>query len=136
MTGVEDALSRVALFSGMSARDRKSLAAAMVERTFPAGSVITEAGKGGIGFFVVDEGTATVHVGGEDRRTLGPGDHFGEIALIDEGTRSARITTDSDLRCYGVTAWEFRPFVKEHPDLAWALLQVLVQRLREAESRD
>jgi CRP-like cAMP-binding protein len=100
MTGAEDALSRAALFSGMSVRDRRRLAASMTERTFAAGSVVTEVGRGGIGFFIIGEGTATVHLGGEERQTLGPGDHFGEVALIDEGTRSARVTADTVLRCF------------------------------------
>ena len=64
-------------------------------------------------------------VGGEHRATLGPGDHFGEIALIDDGTRSASIVAATDLLCYGMTPWEFRPFVEEYPQVAWALLRRL-----------
>jgi CRP/FNR family transcriptional regulator len=67
--------------------------------------------------------------------TLGPGDYFGEIALIDNGPRSATIVATTDLRCRGMTAWEFRPFVQEHPEMAWHLLESLVARLREAEER-
>lgn len=135
MSGVEDAISRVPLFSQLSGKERKELAGSMKERTFSAGSVITDVGQGAVGFFIIDDGTATVEAGGDKRRVLKGGDYFGEIALIDEGTRTAKITADSDLHCYGMTSWEFRPFVQTHPDVAWALLQTLAQRVREAEGR-
>ena len=67
--------------------------------------------------------------------TLGPGDYFGEMALIDDGARSADIVADTELRCYCMTAWSFRPFVRNHPDLAWALLEAMVGRVREAQAR-
>jgi len=105
----------------------------MKERTFPAGTVITEIGEDGVGFFIIDSGTATVVVGDNPVRTLTGGDHFGEIALIDDGPRTARVTADSELRCFGLTSWEFRPFVHDHPDVAWALLQTLAQRVRDAQ---
>ena len=88
-------------------------------------------GEGGVGFFVIAKGHAKVTVGGELRRTLGPGDHFGEIALIDGQARTATVTAEEELHCLGMTAWEFRPFVREHPDIAWALLETLVARMRE-----
>lgn len=129
-----EALQRVPLLSRLEPRDLKALASEMQERVFPAGAEITVAGQSGVGFFVIDEGTATVRVGDRQVGTLGPGDHFGEIALIDQGTRSANVTADGELRCFGMTAWVFRPFVRAHPDLAWALLESLAARLREAQA--
>lgn len=129
-----EALERVPLLSRLDARDLKALAANMQERVFCAGTAITTAGQSGVGFFVIEEGTATVSVGDRAVRTLGPGDHFGEIALIDKGARSADITTDTELRCLGMTSWTFRPFVRDHPDLAWSLMEGLAARLREAEA--
>ncbi len=135
MSGVEDVISRVPMFAKLARKDLKSLAASMKERTFTTGTVITEPGQSGVGFFVIESGSATVTVGGENRRTLKAGDYFGEIALIDDGPRTARITADTDVRCYGLTAWDFRPFVQAHPDVAWSLLETLARRVREAESR-
>jgi len=132
MTVVEDAINRVPLFERLSKRDRKGLAASMRERTFAAGTVITEVGQDGIAFFIIDSGTASVVAGGKPRRTLKTGDYFGEIALIDGGGRTAEVTAETDLHCYGLTAWEFRPFVQANPDVAWALLQSLAQKVREA----
>jgi CRP-like cAMP-binding protein len=135
MSVIEDAIAKVPLFSGLSSKDRKSLASTMRERTFPAGAVITEAGKEGIGFFIIASGTATVSVAGQVRRQLGQGDYFGEIALIDEGTRTAEVRADTDLHCLGLTSWEFRPFVRDRPELAWPLMESLVRRIRELEGR-
>jgi len=97
---------------------------------------MTSEGSGGAGFFVITEGNATVSVGGEVKSTLGPGDYFGEIALIDEGTRTASITAATDVTAYGMTSWEFKPFVEDHPQVAWALLKTLAQRLRAAQAHE
>src|SRR5688500_1462339 len=128
-----DVLRQVPLFSELGDRELQKLAGHFKERTFPEGSAVTMEGGTGTGFFVVVEGNATVSVSGEQRGTLGPGDSFGEIALVDEGTRSATIRAATDLRCYGLTAWEFRPFVEEHPQVAWPLLKQMARRLREAQ---
>jgi CRP/FNR family cyclic AMP-dependent transcriptional regulator len=131
-----EALRKVPLFPGLSDDDLERLARQMKERRFAEGAPVTTEGAGAAGFFVIVEGNATVSVGGEVRATLGPGDYFGEIALIDEGTRSATITAATDLLCYGLTVWEFKPFVEEHPEVAWALLQTLAQRLRDAQAHE
>ncbi|HEX3292785.1 MAG TPA: cyclic nucleotide-binding domain-containing protein [Solirubrobacterales bacterium] len=134
MPEMDDTLSRVPLFSGIKPKELKKLGKRMTERSFNEGDEITREGESGIGFFVIEEGNATVSVGGNIVRTLGPGEHFGEVALIDSGPRSATIIAGTDLRCRGMSAWEFRPFVEEHPEVAWALLETLVGRLRAAES--
>ena len=135
MADVVEIFARVPLFAGMREKDLRQLAQRLTARRFREGQTITVQGQGGIGFFVIEEGTAAVEVEGELVRTLGPGDYFGEVALIDSGPRSATVTATSDLRCRGLTAWEFRPFVHEHPQVAWELLQYLVARLRDAEAR-
>ena len=124
------------LFADLGEEDLETLANQMKARTFKEGAAVTSEGLGGAGFFVIVDGNANVSVGNEQRGTLGPGDYFGEMALIDEGMRSATITAATDLRCYGLTAWEFRPFVEEHPQVAWALLQTLTRRLREAQAHE
>jgi CRP-like cAMP-binding protein len=101
------------------------------ERTFRSGSTVTSEGQGGVGFFVIEDGTATVTIGGEERRHLGAGDYFGELALIDDSPRSATIVADSDLRCWGLTSWEFRPLVESNAPIAWSMLQTMAKQLRE-----
>jgi CRP/FNR family transcriptional regulator, cyclic AMP receptor protein len=135
-TSPTEALRKVPLFAGLSEDDLERLARQMKERRFAEGSTVTAEGAGGAGFFVIIDGNATVVVGDEERARLGPGDYFGEIALIDEGMRSATINADSDLLCYGMTAWEFRPFIEEHPQIAWAMLQTMARRLRESQAHE
>jgi CRP/FNR family cyclic AMP-dependent transcriptional regulator len=128
-------LKRVPLFSDLDDRDLKQVARSMKERTFSAGDIVTEEGKGGIGFFVIADGTAKVSIGGQDVRTFGTGDYFGEIGLVADIDRTATITAESDLHCFGMTSWDFRPLVETNASIAWKMLQVMAQRLKEAEAR-
>jgi CRP-like cAMP-binding protein len=128
-------IASVPLFGALAPKDVQQIARSFKERTFSAGDVIAEEGKGGVGFFVIEAGTAKVTVRGEERATLGPGSYFGEVALIDDGARTATVTAETELRCYGLTSWEFRPLVEMNPSIAWHMLQTLAQRLREAEQR-
>jgi len=134
MTGVEDAIAKVPMFAHLPAKERKHLAASFKERVFPAGTVISEAGEAGVGFFIIGSGTASVVVAGKLRRTLTSGDFFGEMALIEDWVRTATVTADSELRCYGLTAWDFRPMVETHPEVGWALLVTMARRIRELEA--
>jgi len=131
-----DLLKKVPLFAGLDDKELQQIATSMRERRFKSGDTVTQEGAGGVGFFVVQEGEAEVNVGGESKGSVGPGDYFGEIALIDEGTRSATITAATDVTAYGMTSWEFKPFVEDHPQVAWALLKTLAQRLRAAQAQD
>jgi len=135
MTTPEEVLARVPLFSMLSKKDLANLARNAHDRTFPTGAVLTEEQESGVTFGVIMEGRASVSVRGRPARTLGPGDYFGEMALIDHSYRSATITAETDLHCLMFTAWVFRPFALEHPETAWALLEMMVQRVRDAESR-
>ncbi|MDX6397274.1 MAG: family transcriptional regulator, cyclic receptor protein [Gaiellaceae bacterium] len=130
-----ETLARVPLFAGLDQRDLGRIADTFKERNYAAGDAIATEGQGGAGFFVIGEGTAKVTVGGEDRGTLGPGDYFGEIALIDEGARTATVTADSDMTTYAMTFWEFRPIVETDARIAWKLVQALAHKLRESEAR-
>jgi CRP/FNR family transcriptional regulator len=130
-----DTLASVPLFSGLGRKELKRLVDRMSERTFAEGEVAVEEGRGGAGFWMIEDGSATVSIGGEIIRTLGSGDYFGEVALLDDGPRSATVTAGTDMRCLGMASWEFRPFVLEHPELALTMLQTLARRLREAEAR-
>jgi CRP/FNR family transcriptional regulator, cyclic AMP receptor protein len=130
--GAADLLKRVPLFSDLDRKELDRIAASMKERTFSAGDTVTAEGSSGVGFFVIESGNAKVTVGGQDRRTLGPGDYFGEVALLNESARTATITAESDLKCYGLTSWEFRPLVEMQPSIAWKLLQAMSKTYQAA----
>ena len=127
------ALQRVQLFADMDRRQSEQIARLLKERRFAKGETVIREGTGGAAFFLIDSGEAAVSRNGAHLRTLGPGDHFGEIALIDGGPRSATVTATTDLVCYGLTFWEFRPLVERNGAMAWKLLQALAQRLRAAD---
>jgi CRP/FNR family cyclic AMP-dependent transcriptional regulator len=131
-----DTLAQVPLFSGLGRRELNRIADAMTERTFPAGEVVTREGEPGVGFFVIEEGRATVRMHGDEVGQLSGGDHFGEIALIAETPRAATITAETDLRCYGMTSWDFRKIVERNGEMAWSLLASTARKLYENAERE
>ncbi|MGH8802605.1 MAG: cyclic nucleotide-binding domain-containing protein, partial [Casimicrobiaceae bacterium] len=128
------ALNRAELFSDMNRRQAEQLARLLKERRFAQGETVIVEGSGGAAFFVIDSGEAKVSKKGIEVATLGPGDYFGEIALIDGGPRSATVTAVTDLVCYGLTYWEFRPLVDANGSIGWKLAQALAKRLRATDA--
>jgi CRP-like cAMP-binding protein len=135
MSAPIELLKNVPLFANVPEKQLKSIAEEMTERKFGDGTELTAEGRGGVGFFVIESGSARVTVDGQDRRTLGPGDYFGEIALIDGGLRTATVTATADGVAYGLTPWQFRPLVETHAEIAWPLLEAMARRTRELEQR-
>ena len=128
-------LQRVPLFSDLQRRDLERVGNSMKERRFEPGETLTVEGRGGVGFFVIEEGNATVSVHHEERGKLGPGDYFGEIALISEGSRTATITAETPVKAWGMTMWDFRPLVEGNAEISWKMLQAMAKQLRAAETR-
>ena len=125
-----DMLRKVPLFAGLDEKELQEIANSMRERRFNAGDTVTQEGAGGVGFFVVEEGRADVSVGGETKGSVGPGDYFGEIALINESPRTATLTAATDMLCYGMTPWDFRPLVESNSTIAWKLLTAMAEKMR------
>jgi CRP-like cAMP-binding protein len=125
----------VALFAEADETFLDRLAGEFIERTYAPGEVIAEEGEAGRTFVVIESGQATVTVHGNEVHKLGPGDAFGEMALIDKSARSATVKADTEVHGFQLPVWSFRPIVESHPEMAWALLEVLAQRVREAEAR-
>jgi CRP/FNR family cyclic AMP-dependent transcriptional regulator len=124
-------LDRVPLFAELRPREREEIASSMKGRVLEPGQSIAVEGESGVGFFVIESGTALVSVGGEVRRTLGPGDYFGEVALISKSARSATVTADTRVTCWGLTSWQFRPLVQGNPSITWSLLESLAKMLSD-----
>jgi CRP-like cAMP-binding protein len=129
-----DALRGVSLFADLDDDELSQVALLFKRRRFSAGDTVVKEGADGAAFFLIESGEARVSVRGVERAGLTAGDHFGEIALIDEGVRSATISATTDLVCYGLTLWEFRPLVIENGNIGWKLLHSLAKKLRTAES--
>ena len=130
-----DLIRGVPLFAAADEPFLERLASEFMARTFSAGETIAEEGEGGRTFIVIESGQVTVTVQGQEVAQLGPGDAFGEMALIDKSARTATVKADTDVQCYQLPVWSFRPLVESHPEMAWALLETVAQRVRDAEAR-
>jgi CRP-like cAMP-binding protein len=134
-TNVVDALARVPMLESLDRKHLEKLAKDFRERTFPAGTVVVKEGdKQGIGFFVIADGDAVVTRGGDEVARLGPGAHFGAVALISDRVRTATVTAETDLHTYVMTLWDFRSFVQGDADVAWKLLEQLAEMLHRTPS--
>ena len=120
-------------FADLAPEELAKVACLFKERRFAAGETVIREGSGGAAFYVIESGEATVTIRGEPRATLAAGDHFGEIALIDEGARMATITAATDLVCQGLTLWEFRSLVQENGTIGWTVMRTVARLLRAAE---
>jgi CRP-like cAMP-binding protein len=130
-----DDLREVQILRGLKESDLVTLAADLAERRVAAGEPIVGEGTGGVVFFFILDGETSVSVAGEEVATLKRGDYVGELALLDpEGPRSATVSAKTDVVLAAMSAWQFRPFVLAHPEVAWSLLQRLARRLREAQA--
>ncbi len=125
----------IPLFSDVDYETLEKLSSDFIQRDFPAGTEIAKEGQTGLNFFVVESGEATVSVAGKEVGRLGPGDSFGEVALVDKSARTATITATTDMLTFALPVWSFRSFVEVRPDVAWRLLEILAERLRSSQAR-
>ena len=129
-------LKRVPLFSGLSQRHLRQLAKDFSERRVPVGAMLAKQGEmSGVAFFVIAEGEAAVIVDGTRVDTIGPGDHFGELAMISQRERMATVEALTPMRCHTIQFWDFRAFAKKNPDVMWKLLQDVAGLLLKEQSR-
>jgi CRP/FNR family transcriptional regulator, cyclic AMP receptor protein len=132
VTGVKNAK----LFEGLPESEVRSIEKQMKTVNHAAGHEIVVRGEGGVGFMIIIDGTVTVNTVTGHARKLGPGDSFGEMALLDHEGRSATATADTDVTLATIPEWNFKPFLKEHPEVAYRLLQTLSRLIRQAEADD
>jgi CRP-like cAMP-binding protein len=127
---VLDKLANVPIFAECSKRELGIIARASKEVSHRGGTVIAREGERGIGLFLILEGRCAVTIGGKTKAKLGPGDFFGEVALLDGGPRTATVTALSPVRLIGITGWVFRGLLMEHPSIALKTLEAVAGRLR------
>jgi CRP/FNR family cyclic AMP-dependent transcriptional regulator len=128
-------LSGVELFAGLTKKEAAFLLQFMRDYNYPAGKVMVQEGDKGGRFFLIVSGSAAVSRKGRRLRRLGPGDSFGDIALIDGGPRSATVTAETPMSTLTLASWNFKAALLENPTITYKLLLVLCKRLRDAESR-
>lgn len=128
-------LKKTALFAGFSDRQIEGVLTAGKERRFAAGEQIIRQGDDAVGFYLIVEGSAEVHSGDAVLARLGPGDYFGEMALLLEDTpRTADVTAREDTACLVITQWAFRSLLAAHPEVALVVMGELARRLRSTSA--
>lgn len=131
-------LQNVPLFHGLSSRHLEQLAKRMVERTYAAGQTIVTQGQGGEGFFIIVSGKAEVSRERSDGTKIevnafGPNDFFGELALLDDGLRTASVTASAATHCLVLTRWDFLAALRDSEvEMSITILQELAKRFRRA----
>jgi CRP/FNR family cyclic AMP-dependent transcriptional regulator len=132
--GKMERLRNVSLFAACSKRELARIASLADEIDVPEGRVLTRQGEPGREFFVIVDGKAKVAVRGKRTRTLGSGSAFGELALFDQGPRSATVTALTDMRLLVLDSRNFSSLISEVPSVATKIFQAMAQRLRQAEA--
>lgn len=126
-------LRSVPLFAKCNIRQLRQIAALTVDLELPVGEVLCREGEIGTEFFVIIDGAAVVTVHGKRRATIGPGGFCGEMAILDGGTRVASVVTTLPTRVLVLSRREFEHLLSTAPEIAFALLRAMAQRLREAD---
>lgn len=129
-------LSAARLFDGVDADGMDRIAAIAVEVEFPADHVIARQGEIGTGFFVIVSGGARVVRDGQTIATLGPGDFFGELSVLDGRPRVAQVIADGPITCLALATWDFEAVLLDEPRVALAILRGLAGRLRDLTEAD
>jgi CRP/FNR family cyclic AMP-dependent transcriptional regulator len=125
-------LAGCALFRGVGAEGLAALADSATEVEFPPRHVIARQGEIGTGFFVIVEGRVNVVRDSRTLATLGPGEFFGELSVLDGQPRIAQVVADQPTRCLALASWDFERILLEQPALSLAILRGLAARLRSA----
>jgi CRP-like cAMP-binding protein len=129
-----ESLRRVPFFEDLTPEDLERIARIGERRTFGAGDTIIAKDTEGQALFVLLSGAAEVEAGGKTHR-LGPGDFVGEMALLGRRPRSATVTAAEPTECLVLEAMYFKPFLVKNPSVAVAILEGVVERLREVQER-
>ena len=134
-----DALAHVPLFAGLDAASLQTLQALSFRRTFQPSEAIVEEGRTGNGCYVILSGRVEVIRGLPDRpqvlATLGPGEPFGEMALLGDWKRTASVIAIEETTCLGIDRWVFLAYLRREPELAVRMLQFVAQRLVDTNQR-
>jgi len=133
--GHAEQLKKIPLFEGVSDADLRRIADSAKERRFEAGAAIVSAGEPGHGFYLILDGRLEVRKGGRTIATLGPGDYFGELALIRETPRTATVVAKDPTTCLALARWDFKGIVVSNPSIAIRLLETVANRLPDDEAR-
>jgi voltage-gated potassium channel len=124
-----ETLRTIPLFAELDDDGLEVIARLATEFRAPAGQVLAEIGQPGTGLFVIEEGTVQVDAPGGERVQLGPGDFFGEVALLTDSPRNARVRAATDVRCLAISRHVFGLLLDAQPTIATTMLPIVARRL-------
>jgi CRP/FNR family transcriptional regulator, cyclic AMP receptor protein len=135
-TDPTESLRRVPLFAGLDRKELEMLSKLVKEQRYPAAATIVKAGAGGHGLYIIKEGTIEVIRDGQKVASMGPGQFFGEISVLDGGPRTADVRAETDTVCLTLVSWEVKPLLMDNPSITYKMLQEMVKRLRSQAPRE
>jgi CRP/FNR family cyclic AMP-dependent transcriptional regulator len=128
-------LKSIWLFSGCSSSELRKIRSSLDEVTVPAGKMLVEEGRVGLEFFLIVSGTATVKRNGRKVASLGEGNYFGELALLDRKPRSASVISDTEMNLLVLSQRQFNSLLQSVPTIARKMLAAMAERLRESDAK-
>jgi CRP/FNR family cyclic AMP-dependent transcriptional regulator len=129
-TDPTESLRRVPLFAGLDRKELELLSKLAKEQRYDAGATIVESGAGGHGLYIIKEGNVSVVRDGQKVASMGPGQFFGEISVLDGGPRTADVRADTDTVCLTLVSWEIKPLLMDNAGISYKMLLEVVKRLR------
>ena len=132
----EEQLAKVWIFAPLQKTDLERISKVVVSRTYKPGDVIVEEGGSAVAFYVIVSGKVEIRKGEQPLNTLGPGDSFGEMALLDGYPRSTSVVAAEDTECLVMTRWDFTAELRANPNIALAMLPILSKRIRKLEGEE
>jgi len=125
-----ESLRQVPLFAGLDKKELGMLSRLVKEQSYAPGDTIVKAGAGGHGLYIIREGNVSVIQEGKTVATMGPGQFFGEISVLDAGPRTADVRAESPTVCLTLISWEVKPLLMENASITYKMLLEMVKRLR------
>jgi len=135
-TDPTESLRRVPLFAGLDRKELEVLGKLVREQRYEPGATIVESGAGGHGLYIIKEGNVSVVRDGQKVASMGPGQFFGEIAVLDGGPRTADVRAESDTVCLTLISWEIKPLLMDNAAITYKMLLEMVKRLRSQSPRE
>jgi CRP/FNR family cyclic AMP-dependent transcriptional regulator len=135
-TDATESLRRVPLFAGLDRKELELLAKLAKEQSYEAGATIVKAGASGHGLYIIKQGNVSVVRDGQKVASFGPGQFFGEVAVLDGGPRTADVKADTDTVCLTLISWEIKPLLMDNAAISYKMLLEMVKRLRSQAPRE
>jgi CRP-like cAMP-binding protein len=129
-TDPTESLRRVPLLAGLDRKELELLAKLAKEQRYEPGATIVRSGASGHGLYIIKEGNVSVVRDGQKVASMGPGQFFGEISVLDGGPRTADVRADTDTVCLTLISWEIKPLLMDNAGISYKMLLEMVKRLR------